>query len=250
MRKKLLWLLLLVFVCLLAGCSEKKKVQTETKKKQPDIVVGTAASNAPYYSVSGDKMAEGLYVELVNLLSKQTGMTFEFREISPVQAAEEIREKNCDIYLGNPKDSGGQTDTLSESQAFYRTNLCLAVLKNRGIEGCGDLRNQTIVSAAATRAENWAKKNAVKYEGNSLSFTEESLALSDLEQGYSKAVVLDENRLKALAEEGYDFHILKATTKLQNEHRMVAFRENESAEKVFAALDDMIKDGTLREIFQ
>lgn len=260
MKKWKLGALLLTAALLAAGCSKAEKQETAPEPEQPDYYVGVEADNAPYYSTDENGTVSGFYVDLMNTLSERGGFTYEFKTMSPAEykaaGADPTDENNGTssqpghLFLGTMEPEAGDTSTYARSEPVYETGLCLLVKKGQGIRKMKNLRSVSIAARAETEEAVFADDLAASYDAETIVFQDAANVISDVSQGYSGAMVLDQGKASLVLQQDGTLKLMTTSEKYFSVHRFTAAATEEIPETFSSALEEIRADGTLNALLQ
>lgn len=264
MKKWKSGILLFVAVLLMAGCSKTEEQDTKTEPERPDYYVGVETDNAPYYAVDENGTASGFYVDLMNTLSERAGFTYEFQPVSAAEytatAGADAAEGNsdaagaagqtCDVFLGILEPEVGDSSTFVQSEPVYETGLCLLVKKGQGIRKMKKLRSVSIAARAETEEAVFADYLAASYDAETIVFQDAANVLSDVSQGYSGAMVLDQGNASLALQQDGTLELLTTSQRYFSVHRFTAAAAEGIPEAFASALEELRADGTLDTLLQ
>lgn len=254
MKKWKLGVLLLTAALFAAGCSKEEKQDTKTEPEQPDYYVSVETDNAPYYSFDESGTASGFYVDLMNALSERAGFTYEFQSMSAVEynAASSgniedsgTTDQSKELFLGTLEPEVGDNSTYVQSEPVCETGICLLVKKGQGIRKMKDLRSVSIAARADTEEAVFANYLAANYDAQSIAFQRMADVLSDVFEGYSAAMVLDQGNASLALQQDGTLNMLITSEKYFSVHRFTAAAAQGIPEDFSNALEEIRSDGTL-----
>ncbi len=261
MKKWKSGILLFMTVLLMAGCSKTEEQAVKTEPERPDYYVGVETDNAPYYVVDENGTASGFYVDLMNTLSEYAGFTYEFQPMNAaeyaatagVDAAEEDSDvagadaegQTCDVFLGTLEPEVGDLSTFVQSEPVYETGLCLLVKKGQGIRKMKKLRSVSIAARAETEEAVFVDYLAASYDAETIVFQDVANVLSDVSQGYSGAMVLDQGNASLVLQQDETLKLLTTSQRYFSVHRFTAAAAEGIPEAFASALEELRDDGTL-----
>lgn len=216
--------ILLLIVCILAGCASGGQGKLEEKEKV-DYSIGVVEENAPYY-YEEDGSLKGYYVDFISELSKKKAFTYEFVPVDTSTYEELLSEKKINAFIGDPIAEKGQEDTFDESKSFYTSEICILSAPGSNIRSLKEIKGKNITAVSGAEEEAAAKYLANKYEGQSVAFSSVKEALTDIEGGYSQIIVVDEEYYKNQEETFKDWVYLKKLENFQNKHKFFVVNNN------------------------
>ena len=250
MKKKIAICFLLTFCFVLPGCSESGAKQEEIITEQADFRIGVEADQAPYYSVDENGNASGIYVDLMDEISKKGGYTYEFTEIDPSVFQAGTKKNSCDVFLGTMENDTGDMTELFQTTSFYQSGVCLVTRTEDNIKKFKNLRNIVIAAVTSGGEAAFAQYLAVKYEADALLFVDGITAFEDFINGNSRTAVLDANVCQAKMEENMPIRLWKTSEKYYNFHRFTAKGHTEFLDTLENQISEIMSDGTMDTLLQ
>lgn len=216
--------ILLLIVCMLAGCASGGQGKLEEKEKV-DYSIGVVEENAPYY-YEEDGTPKGYYVDFISKLSKKKAFTYEFVPVDTSTCEELLSDKKINAFIGDSITETGQQDTFDESKSFYTSEICILSAPGSSIRSLKEIKGKNIAAVSGAEEEAAAKYLANKYEGQSVAFSSVKEALTDIKEGYSQILVVDEEYYKNQEETFKNWIFLKKLENFQNKHKFFAMNNN------------------------
>lgn len=225
-KRRLLYIngMLLLIVCMLAGCASGGQGKLEGEKKA-DYSIGVVEENAPYY-YEEDGSPKGYYVNFISELSKKKTFTYEFVPIDTSTYEELLSGKEIDAFIGDSVTETGKEDTFIESKPFYTSGICVLSAPGSNIHSLKEIKGKKIAAVSGAEEESAAKYLANKYEGQSIVFSSIKEALTDIKEGYSQILVVDEEYYKNQEETFKNWASLKKLENFQNKHKFFVMNNN------------------------
>lgn len=226
-RRKLFYIgeVLILLLCILVGCTPggqgKKK-----EKQNVDYLIGVVKENAPYYYEGKDGSSQGYYADFVSELSKKHSFTYDFVPVDALAAEELLSNKEIDAFIGVFTTKTGKEKTFLESKPFHTSKLCVLAAPNSGISSLKEIQGEKIAAVSGAQEEAAAKSLANKYEGQSVTFASTKDAITDIQDGYSQILVVDEDYYKSQEETFKNWVYLKRLENFQNDHKLFAENNN------------------------
>jgi len=189
MKKKIVWMMVLVMaISLLVACGEKKE-----EKDSKEFVVGFDASFPPY----GYKNEEGEYVgfdlDLAQEVCKRNGWTLKKQPIDWDSKDMEIDSGTIDC-IWNGFTINGREDDYTWSEPYINNKQVVVVLADAGIENFDDLDGKIVEAQAdssALKALQGERAELTETFKKLTEVPEYNTAFMDLESGACDAVALD-----------------------------------------------------------
>ena len=262
MKKRLVLLLVTAMAAttVLAGCGSKdsgssdngKKSSKEAKVENDDdtLIVGFDASFPPY----GYKDDSGEYVGFDLDLAQEACDRNNWKLVKqPIDWDSKDAELNSGTIdcIWNGFTMTGREDDYTWTEPYMENTQVFVVRNDSGIEGKDGLAGKVVECQADSSAEAALKEDPdlTATFGQLLTTADYNTAFMDLQQGSVDAIAMD------VIVAGYQIQQRKADFKilddsLSAEEYGVGFKKGntELRDKVQAALEDMAKDGTLKEI--
>lgn len=236
----------LLFLCILTGCTLGNRQQKE--EKQADYYIGVINENAPYYYEEKDGTSKGYYADIMSALSKEYSFSYEFVPVSTTTYEQCLLEKSIDGFIGSVTEKVGENKNFFESESFYASNLCVLAPESSGIHNLKQMQDKKIAAISGTKEEVFAKYIANKYKGQTVLFSSIGQAMSDIQNGYSQAMVIDEEYYKSNEDSFKNWILIKRTKRFQNTHTVTA-RKNEKLQDIFSeGLTKLRESGELENI--
>lgn len=206
----------LLLLCLLAGCQSGGKDKKAVKKA--DYYIGVVDDNAPYYYKDSDGTEQGIYVAYLDNLAKEQSFTYEFVPVDAPSCEQNLLTQSIDGFIGS-NIINTEIKSLSETE-ISTANLCVLSPKEVGMRSLQGLKDKGIASLADGGEEIFAKYLANKYKAKTTTFSSVTEAKSDIENGYSQALVIDEEYYNAHKEDFANWICLKISSRFQNKHML------------------------------
>jgi polar amino acid transport system substrate-binding protein len=171
----------------------------EQYQKSKKIVVGSDIAYAPmeYYDTDGTTVL-GLDKDLTDALSKELGVTFEWRNATFDGLITQLKSKRIDVAIS------GMSDTPERQQEidfvdYYQAGAMLLVQKGNpaGLSSMADLCGKTVAVQRGTTQEGYAEEQSKKCEADGqqkidlLSFDRETEAMLQVKSGRADSGMQD-----------------------------------------------------------
>lgn len=220
----------LLLLCILTGCTLGNGRQKENRKV--DYYIGVVDQNAPYYYEDKDGTSKGYYADIMSALSKKYSFSYEFVPVTMSSYEECLSEKSIDGFIGNTVCETGKEKSFFESEGFYTSDLCLLSPESSGIDNLKKVKDKVIVTVSESEEEVFAKYISNKYKAQVVTFSSIKQAVSDIKDGYSQAIVVDEEYYKSNKDIFKNWTLVKNTKRFQNTHMLVT-RKNGKLQDIF-----------------
>ena len=264
MKKNIFYLLLVLVISLMAACSENKTntqvpatadAKSEGQDKSVTTEMKLVKDGKLTFAMSGllkplnykeNQELVGFDVEIGKEISKRIGL-----EANPVTNPWEtiiqgLRGNKYDAIIGSMTATEERSKQVDFSIPYYVSGATVFISsENKEIKTVEDLKGKTIgVMQASTYVE-----DAKKYTNKIKEFPSEIYALQDLPPGRLDAVITDRIvGISAMQESGLKIQALGEVIK-REEIAVAINKDNEVLlEAINKAIEEMVKDGTYKEI--
>jgi polar amino acid transport system substrate-binding protein len=208
-------------------------------------------SGAPYSYKSPedpDKVV-GFEAEIVQALANELGMEVQFVQNNWEGLIEGLRRKDYDVVVNGLEITPDRAKEVYFSTPYYLTSESLAVRKTTdGVTKLEDLKNKRVGTLEASLAQRILKDQ--KFPLEAVPYTEEVHAYGDLALGRVDAVLLDEPIALYYAKPNPELKLVGDPIGKMEYGIAMRKGETEANLKVNAALEKLIKDGTIRTILE
>lgn len=221
----------------------------EYVKNKGRLVIGITIYEPMNYRDDNNKLV-GFDTEYAEAVCKKLGVEAEFVEINWDTKVIELESKNIDCIWNGMTI----TDELKQSIDFsnpYIKNMQVVIVKKNNAEKYKDtasLKSGVVSAEAGSAGEGAIKDDANLSQATYIAVGKQTDALMEVKAGTSDAAVLDYVLAAAMVGEGTDYSDLCMVdgVELSVEEYGIGFRKGSTmTEKVNAATDELIKDGTL-----
>ena len=255
MKKKSIVAMLLMAAFALTACggggaatSEQGSAPAQTSNDKT-LIVGFDQSFPPMGFKDSKGEFTGFDLELAKLTAEKMGYDISLQPIDWDSKDAELDTGNINC-IWNGFTMTGREDKYTFSKPYMQNRQILVVKKDSDIASLADLKGKTIELQQGSTAENALNDNKDFKDslGTVTMVPENMTALTDLEQGSCDAVLMDEVVARYNIAQGREFKVLDEA--MSEEEYAVGFKlgNEELAEKVNAALDELAKDGKLKEL--
>lgn len=234
-------------ICVFAACNNDGGTDSDNFK----LVVGLDASFPPYgYEENGEIV--GFDIDLAKEVCKRNGWEFQAQPIDWDAKDFELNAEtiNC---IWNGFTMTGREDEYTWSEAYVDNSQVIVVKADSGIESLKDLEGKTLIVQTDSSAESALNGDDLADLKASLkqidSVKEYNTAFLNLDAGAADAIAMD----IGVAEyqlENRDGKYIILDEQLATEQYAVGFKlgNTELRDKVQSAIDDMMEDGTFKQI--
>ncbi len=259
MKKVLAFLLVADMALSLVACGKKENDLTvpegDSTKKEENFTFkhGFDLDYPPYSFLNDDGSVGGFDVELCKAVCEHLGWKYESVPFNWDAKDAELNAGSCDCIWSGFTINGREND-YCWSKAYSDNTQMIMVAENSGINTLADLAGKNVGVQTATSAydllqdEEEGQGKLAKTFGNLGVYETYTIAFNDLKAGAIDAIAIDVTSGKYLMsnESGYKF----LDEALGSEQYAIGFRkgDTELRDKINAALDDLVKDGTYDKI--
>lgn len=214
------------------------------------FVVGLDDSFPPMGFRDDDNNIVGFDVDLAAEVASRLGLELVLQPIVWANKELELNNGNIDCIWNGLSVTDERKETMLLTPAYLENAQIVVVAKDSGIESLADLAGKTVGLQEGSTAENaWTASAYAESAGSLVKADENVTLLTDLAIGRIDAVVMD----KVVAEyyiTTTDDTLMVLDEQLEPEMYAIAFKvgNDEMADLVIGALNDMVADGTMAEI--
>ena len=218
---------------------------------QQVLKVGTEPTFPPFEMQAPDgKGLTGFDIDLFKAIGEQANLTIQFQSMPFDGLIPALQSKTIDAAISGMTITAERAQTLDFARPYFQSGLAIAVRKDRKdkIKSFDDLENKKIaVQLGTTGAQEAQKIPGAKV----FNFDSAALALQELSNGKVDAVVNDSPVTLYAIKVGNLNDIEVVGELLTQEYYGIALPKNSPhLEKINQALDELLKTGKYREIYQ
>lgn len=233
-----------------AASSEKAEETTAAGTEGGTLIVGFDQDFPPMGFLGDNGEYTGFDLELAQEAAKRLGLEYKAQPIAWDAKDMELESGNIDC-IWNGFTMTGREDDYTWTEAYMANTQVFVVRNDSGIEGKDGLASKVVECQADSSAEAALKEDSdlTSTFGQLLTTADYNTAFMDLEQGSVDAIAMDVIVAGyQIKQRNADFTILDDS--LSAEEYGVGFKKGntELRDKVQATLEDMAKDGTMKEI--
>ena len=233
-----------------AASSEKAEDTTAAGTEGGTLIVGFDQDFPPMGFLGDNGEYTGFDLELAQEAAKRLGLEYKAQPIAWDAKDMELESGNIDC-IWNGFTMTGREDDYTWTEAYMANTQVFVVRNDSGIEGKDGLAGKVVECQADSSAEAALKEDPdlTSTFGQLLTTADYNTAFMDLEQGSVDAIAMDVIVAGyQIKQRNADFTILDDS--LSAEEYGVGFKKGntELRDKVQATLEDMAKDGTMKEI--
>ena len=233
-----------------AASSEKAEETTAAGIEGGTLIVGFDQDFPPMGFLGDNGEYTGFDLELAQEVAKRLGLEYQAQPIAWDAKDMELESGNIDC-IWNGFTMTGREDDYTWTKPYMANTQVFVVRNDSGIEGKDGLAGKVVECQADSSAEAALKEDPdlTSTFGQLLTTADYNTAFMDLEQGSVDAIAMDVIVAGyQIKQRNVDFTILDDS--LSAEEYGVGFKKGntELRDKVQATLEDMAKDGTMKEI--
>ena len=233
-----------------AASSEKAEDATAAGTEGGTLIVGFDQDFPPMGFLGDNGQYTGFDLELAQEAAKRLGLEYKAQPIAWDAKDMELESGNIDC-IWNGFTMTGREDDYTWTKPYMANTQVFVVRNDSGIEGKDGLAGKVVECQADSSAEAALKEDPdlTSTFGQLLTTADYNTAFMDLEQGSVDAIAMDVIVAGyQIKQRNADFTILDDS--LSAEEYGVGFKKGntELRDKVQATLEDMAKDGTMKEI--
>lgn len=233
-----------------AASSEKAEETTAAGTEGGTLIVGFDQDFPPMGFLGDNGEYTGFDLELAQEVAKRLGLEYQAQPIAWDAKDMELESGNIDC-IWNGFTMTGREDDYTWTKPYMANTQVFVVRNDSGIEGKDGLAGKVVECQADSSAEAALKEDLdlTSTFGQRLTTADYNTAFMDLEQGSVDAIAMDVIVAGyQIKQRNADFTILDDS--LSAEEYGVGFKKGntELRDKVQATLEDMAKDGTMKEI--
>ena len=233
-----------------AASSEKAEDATAAGTEGGTLIVGFDQDFPPMGFLGDNGEYTGFDLELAQEVAKRLGLEYQAQPIAWDAKDMELESGNIDC-IWNGFTMTGREDDYTWTKPYMANTQVFVVRNDSGIEGKDGLAGKVVECQADSSAEAALKEDPdlTSTFGQLLTTADYNTAFMDLEQGSVDAIAMDVIVAGyQIKQRNADFTILDDS--LSAEEYGVGFKKGntELRDKVQATLEDMAKDGTMKEI--
>lgn len=220
-------------------------------KAQSVLKVGTEPAFPPFEMQAPDgKGFTGFDIDLFNAIGEEAGLEIQFQSMPFDGLIPALQSQTIDAAISGMTITAERGQTVDFARPYFQSGLAIAVRqKNKGeIKSFDDLENKKVAVAIGTTGA----QEAAKIPGVELStFDNSAIALQELSNGKVDAVVNDAPVTLYAIKVGNLNTIEVVGELLTEEYYGIALpKDSPNLEKINNALDELLKTGKYREIYQ
>lgn len=181
-----------------------KANQTATPIKKTYTIVSDS-SFAPFEFQDDSGKYVGIDMELIQAIADQQGFTIKVKNPGFDAALNAVQAGQADAVIAGMSITDARKEIFDFSDAYYTSNILLAVKKGSGLKGYADLKGKTVGAKNGTSSYTFLEENASKYGYTLKAFDEASGMYDSLNSGSIDALMDDEAVLLYAIQQGRNF---------------------------------------------
>lgn len=244
----LLAVLMIAAVSMLAGCGDSKSdTKADAKEK---LVMATNASFPPYEYKDDGVTIIGIDPEIAQAIADKLNMELDIKDVDFSTIIEGVKSGKYDIGMAGMTVNEERLESVNFSTSYATGVQVIIVPEDSPITTVDDL----FADGAAYKVGTQEATTGYIYMLDDLgadrvvSYKTGNLAVANLIAGKVDCVVIDNEPAKAYVAENQGLKILDTEYVTEDYAICVAKENTELLDKINAALDELIKDGTVQKI--
>ena len=247
--KKLLCIVLsaLTVAFCFAACAkntETNETTTEAAAKET-LVMATNAEFPPYEFHEGDAIV-GIDAEIAQAIADKLGMELKIEDVSFDSIIPGVQAKKYDMGMAGMTVTDERLESVNFSTSYAKGVQVVIVKEDSDIKTVDDVEGkkigvQTTTTGDLYATDDFGEENVTKYDNG-------AVAVQALVSGKVDCVIIDNEPAKSYVAANEGLKILD-TTYVEEDYAICFNKENtELMDKVNAALEELIADGTVQTI--
>ena len=247
--KKLLCIVLsaLTVAFCFAACAkntETNETTTEAAAKET-LVMATNAEFPPYEFHEGDAIV-GIDAEIAQAIADKLGMELKIEDVSFDSIIPGVQAKKYDMGMAGMTVTDERLESVNFSTSYAKGVQVVIVKEDSDIKTVDDVEGkkigvQTTTTGDLYATDDFGEENVTKYDNG-------AVAVQALVSGKVDCVIIDNEPAKSYVAANDGLKILD-TTYVEEDYAICFNKENtELMDKVNAALEELIADGTVQTI--
>lgn len=184
----------------LSGDASAKATPVKSSYK---IVMDSSFAPFEYQNDSGKY--EGIDVDLIKAIAKQQGFNIEISNPGFDAALNAVQTGQADGVMAGMSITDARKEIFDFSDAYYTSNILLAVKKESSVKSYDDLSGKTVGAKNGTSSYTWLSEHAAQYGYILRAFDEASTMYDSLNSGSIEALMDDEAVLRYAIKQGRNF---------------------------------------------
>ncbi len=253
--KKMLILALCLVALGVSACKKQNNPENNTstpvakEEVKNTFVVGLDDSFPPMGFRDSNNTIVGFDVDLATEVAKRLGLNIVLQPIDWNSKELELENNNIDCIWNGLSFSPARAEAMQLSKPYLANQMIIIVKADSKIVHKDDLAGKNVAVQAGSTALQALENDPISAKVKKVEYENNVLALSDLKIGRADAVIMDEVVARyQISQERDAYRILNDS--LSQEVYVIGFKKGnkELNDKVEAALNEMITDGTAGKI--
>ena len=251
MKKIIAFVLALALLgCLFAGCGSSKDSSALNTIEKGKLIMSTNASFPPYEMVADDGSFEGIDVEIAGAIADKLGLELVIDDMDFNGALLAVQNGKSDIVMAGVSVTEDRKLVMNFSNS-YATGVQVVIVKEGSDVTMDNLGEKMIGCQIGTTGYIYASdapENGGYGEEHVLGYENGSLAVQALMNGQIDAVIIDNGPARAYVASNPGLTILEGEWVTEDYCLAVDQGNTALLEKLNAALEELIADGTVQSI--
>ncbi|MBQ7203183.1 MAG: basic amino acid ABC transporter substrate-binding protein [Eubacterium sp.] len=237
-------LLAVTFVACSKASDETQNTENQEAAKET-LVMATNAEFPPYEYHEGDAIV-GIDAEIAQAIADKLGMELKIEDVAFDSIIPGVQAKKYDMGMAGMTVTDERLESVNFSTSYAKGVQVVIVKNDSDIKSVDDLKDKKIGVQTSTTGDIYAsddfgEENVTKYDNG-------AVAVQALVSGKVDCVIIDNEPAKSYVEANEGLKILE-TSYVEEDYAICFNKENtELMDKVNAALEELIADGTVEKI--
>jgi len=228
-----------------AACSKNTDETTPTEAAKETLVMATNAEFPPYEYHEGDAIV-GIDAEIAQAIADKLGMELKIEDVAFDSIIPGVQAKKYDMGMAGMTVTDERLESVNFSTSYAKGVQVVIVKEDSDIKSVDDVAGKKIGVQTSTTGDIYAsddfgEENVTKYDNG-------AVAVQALISGKVDCVIIDNEPAKSYVAANEGLKILE-TAYVEEDYAICFNKENEDLmNKVNAALEELIADGTVQKI--
>jgi glutamine transport system substrate-binding protein len=252
--KKLMFLVLTALVLVLGACGTDKASTDDGKsgsEEKKTLRVVTDAAYAPFeYQDKGEIV--GFDIDFIKAVAKEAGYELDIEHVGWDPVFIEIGQKNADIGISSITINDERKETYDFSLPYFLSTNKILVPEDSAIQSASDLVGKVVAVQKGTTGDAAVEGILGKNHKDIKKFDDNNLAILELINGGSDAVVADNGVIESYAKNNPDQKLVvkgDSTTFAAEYYGLLFPKGSELKAELDAAIKTVFENGTYSEIY-
>ena len=254
--KKILCLILIIFVCFILTSCGKKEVESRYDKiiKRDYLIAGVKTDSIPFGFINNEtQQPDGFDIDVVKYIAQDilgSDRKIEFVSVTPENRIEKLTSGEVDIIAATMSATPQRQYLIDVSEPYFIAGQTALVKQDSDVYTFADLKTKTIIVILGTTAEKNIRR--IIPMAKIIGYTNYTEAFDAFLNGKGDAISTDNTILSGFLSEHPEYRMLK--NKISKEPYVIGIRQPDENEddKLKRNIDIIIirmhKDGTLRQL--